>query len=257
LEQKANSVQALMWFERAAQLGDADGQYNLAKLYLQDPNRSPLQAIKYLYSASQQGHSEAQDLLGSQRPSLICQDPEALTWYIKRKELPLEDWLRNLRLDLLSDNLEYLSTLSDLISVGLTYRLDRKNIPILTLYTNEPLQLQRQIVSHLSKLTFDIQVSRPGDIDSLPSDSEPPLLQHDDYIRLLSALEEANQILFIKHSNLTMITIGYGYSFSDSIPAWDSEPCILVYVYQKGYIPWGEDPIAPEILGHKIRVMQG
>ena len=53
-----NNVEARKWYQKAAELGHADAQYNLALYYIVDNNYT--EAAKWLKKAAEQGHKEAQ-----------------------------------------------------------------------------------------------------------------------------------------------------------------------------------------------------
>jgi len=65
---KRNPQRALEMFHYAAtNFGDADAQYNLARMYLEGDGvpKNPRQAIPWLYYAADKNHTEAQALLGN------------------------------------------------------------------------------------------------------------------------------------------------------------------------------------------------
>lgn len=84
-------IQAMLYFEKAAELGNLDALYGLGKLYLRKDftKYDPAKASEYLEGAAKQGHSYAQYLLGKLllRGEDIPQDLEAaIQWLEKSAE---------------------------------------------------------------------------------------------------------------------------------------------------------------------------
>ena len=84
-------IQALLYFEKAADLGNVDALYGLGKLYLRKDfeGYDPVKAAEYLEEAAKQGHSYAQYLLGKLllRGEDIPQDCDAaIQWLEKSAE---------------------------------------------------------------------------------------------------------------------------------------------------------------------------
>lgn len=84
-------LQAMPYFEKAAELGNVDALYGLGKLYLRKDfeGYDPAKAAEYLEEAAKQGHSYAQYLLGKLllRGEDIPQDLEAaIQWLEKSAE---------------------------------------------------------------------------------------------------------------------------------------------------------------------------
>ena len=84
-------IQAMLYFERAAELGNVDALYGLGKLYLRKDfeGYDPVKAAEYLEKAAKQEHSYAQYLLGKLllRGEDIPQDLEAaIQWLEKSAE---------------------------------------------------------------------------------------------------------------------------------------------------------------------------
>lgn len=69
----------------AAEGGDADAQYNLGGSYLSGEGglvaRDDVEALKWITLAANQGHAEAQALLGDMSSGYSGDDPEAAKWY--------------------------------------------------------------------------------------------------------------------------------------------------------------------------------
>lgn len=191
-------------------------------------------------------------------PAVIDKRPETLDPDMDLKPAILgtsiyEAW--KLRLELLQPMAPYLSSLDDLISAGLTYILGSEKTPVVVLYCHDPHNVQKQLERDpYSDSSQKFVVCRPGDITYMEPDLEPPSLE---FVNpdLLSAFNLSHQALFEKHSNITAVTTGYWYS--ESTQMWSKDPCVLVYVYKKGYIPWGEDPISKMLDGKPIKVMEG
>ena len=211
-----------------------------------------LQNDKDIISAANKNHS----LLGSK---------ESLQQPISHDPKPQLDIPTSLGSQLITPNLltrqkllhsvsEYLSSFPILTSAAVTYRLDQPDLKIILLFTPEPHQLRAQLQLHpCPDSSFQFQVFRPGDVHSLPPDTDPPSLSIFEYQYLLPAYNHACQTLFVAHSNITIITIGHHSIHS----TWSTQPCILVYAYTKGYIPWGEDPFPKTILGQELHVLEG
>lgn len=159
------------------------------------------------------------------------------------------------RLEILQPVINYLSSFENLISAGLAHDPDADKTPLVILYCQDPykVQQQRKQTPYLDA-SQKFVVCRPGDITYLDSDLEPPSLESVDS-DVLSAFNLTHQGLFQRHSNITVITTGYHYS--ESAQAWSTDLYILVYVYKKGYIPWGEDPIPKMIEGKPTKVLEG
>ena len=84
-------IQAMLYFEKAAELGNVDALYGLGKLYLRKDfeGYDPTKATEYLEEAAKQGHSYAQYLLGKLflRGDDIPQNLEAaIQWLEKSAE---------------------------------------------------------------------------------------------------------------------------------------------------------------------------
>lgn len=84
-------LQAVLYFEKAAELGNVDALYGLGKLYLRKDfeGYDPAKAAEYLEEAAKQGHSYAQYLLGKLllRGEDIPQDRDiAIQWLEKSAE---------------------------------------------------------------------------------------------------------------------------------------------------------------------------
>jgi TPR repeat protein len=63
---KPDAIRAFQYFTLAANLGDADGQYRLGRMYLdgQGVAKAPFQAARWFYQAAMKGHYEAQAEFG-------------------------------------------------------------------------------------------------------------------------------------------------------------------------------------------------
>ncbi len=96
-----NYVQAVYWFKRAADLGNASAQFNLGVCYAngQGVAQSYTEAVKWYRKAAEQGDASAQYNLG------VCYDnglgvaqsyAEAVKWYRKAAEQGYADAQRNL-----------------------------------------------------------------------------------------------------------------------------------------------------------------
>ena len=64
---KPNDEEAVKWFEKAAQQGDLDGQYNLAIAYYHGfgVKKNLIEAVKWFTKAADQGYAGAQYILAS------------------------------------------------------------------------------------------------------------------------------------------------------------------------------------------------
>lgn len=173
---------------------------------------------------------------------------------------------RKSRLHILQSLDSYLSCFSDLNSAAVVYTLDSgsessQSRPIILLYSHQHHQLSQQIQQHpyggSPTPIQGLEICQPGVSHLIPPNSPTPILSHDQHQDLFPAYQKAIQTLFSQHSNITMITIGYGYSSSKSPAVWDATPRILVYVYKKRFIPWGEKPIPKQIMDRRTRVMEG
>ena len=88
-----------------------------------------------------------------------------------------------------------------------------------------------------------------------------PVADSRDISRLWPAYQRACQTLPQHHSNITMITMGYGYSMAKRCPLgakiWDTEARLLVFVHKKDFIPLYEHALPQFVLGERVRVMEG
>lgn len=89
--QQQNYPEALYYYQQAAQLGQAESQYQLAKMF-QDglgTNKNMRQAAHWYKQAAEQGHTQSQATLGfmySKGNGVIQDDAQAVYWYTKAAE---------------------------------------------------------------------------------------------------------------------------------------------------------------------------
>ncbi|KAI3853806.1 hypothetical protein MKX03_020150 [Papaver bracteatum] len=81
--------EGIVFYRRAAELGDPAGRCNLGISYLQADPSNPKEAVKWLYRASDAGHSRAQYQLAlclHQGRGVECNIREAASWYVRAAE---------------------------------------------------------------------------------------------------------------------------------------------------------------------------
>jgi WD40 repeat protein len=162
---------------------------------------------------------------------------------------------RNSRLEKLAPLHDYLTTLPDIISVSVTYDPTNTDTPIFLIYCQDPYTMDTYLSTNSRVPDFKYEILRPGDMTSFDPDMEPPVINLQEYEDMFEAFEEADQTLFQRHSNITMITIGYSYYMEDD--SWSKDPQIIVYVYPKGRIPWGEELLPKTIKGKTVKILEG
>jgi hypothetical protein len=86
-----------------------------------------------------------------------------------------------------------------------------------------------------------------------PPHRAAPRVSDESHRRLLPAYHRLVRDEICRHSNITSIAIDYGYDENK----WDDEPSLVVRVFRKGFVPWGEAVLPLSVDGVKVRVVEG